>query len=184
MNFVRQTLSIIAILGLFSAFLDAKEAIPEHYKQLTVLHNQIRAKQALPPLRWSNKLARYAQEWADYLAENNQCKMQHRPLTGYYQRIYGENILWASPRRWLNSGDVGIQPISVHDVIAAWADEQRYYDYAANHCQKGKQCGHYTQIVWRSSRFIGCGMTLCPDLGQMWVCNYDPPGNYINEHPY
>jgi len=184
MNFVTQTLGITLILGLLSAVLYAKDPTNKHYRHLTALHNQVRQKQHLLPLQWSNKLARHAQEWADYLAAHNQCKMQHRPLTGYYRRIYGENILWASPRHWLSSGYVEIQPISAYDVIAAWADEEKYYDYAFNECQMGEQCGHYTQIVWRSSRFIGCGMTLCADLGQIWVCSYDPPGNYVGEQPY
>jgi pathogenesis-related protein 1 len=188
MNFVKRTLSITVILWLLSAFLYAslyaREPASERYRHLTALHNKIRQKQQLAPLQWSNKLAHHAQEWADYLAENNQCRMKHRPLTGYYRRIYGENILWASPRRWLSSGDIEIQPLSVHDVIAAWADEKEYYDYANNRCQTAEQCGHYTQIVWQTSRFIGCGMTLCPDLGQLWVCNYDPPGNYVGERPY
>ena len=184
MNFATPTLSMMLVLWLLSPFLSAKDPASERYQYLTVLHNQIRQQQQLSPLQWSNKLAHHAQEWADYLATQNQCRMKHRPLSGVHQRIYGENILWASPRRWLSSGAVEIQPLSVRDVVLAWLDEKKYYDYAANRCQTGEQCGHYTQIVWRSSRLIGCGMTLCSDLGQLWVCNYDPPGNYVGEKPY
>ena len=184
MNFVKRTLSMTLVLWLLSAFLYAKDPASERYRYLMLLHNKIRQQQQLLPLQWSSQLARHAQEWADYLAVKNQCRMKHRPLTGVYRRIYGENILWASPRRWLSSGGVEIQPLSVHDVVSAWIDEEQHYDYASNHCQTGEQCGHYTQIVWRSSRFMGCGMTLCPDLGQLWVCNYDPPGNYEGEKPY
>lgn len=27
------------------------------------------------------------------------------------------------------------------------------------------------------SAIVGCGMAVCPTLGQVWVCNYRPRGN-------
>jgi hypothetical protein len=79
------------------------------------------------------------------------------------------------------------------EVVAAWVGEDADYDYASNTCQPPPaQCGHYTQVVWRTSVELGCGMTNCtannPFGGsgqwQLWVCNYSPPGNYVGEKPY
>jgi len=47
-------------------------------------------------------------------------------------------------------------------------------------------------VVWRGSARLGCGVAKCsknspfsgfPDW-QLWVCNYDPPGNYVGQRPY
>jgi hypothetical protein len=41
-----------------------------------------------------------------------------------------------------------------------------------------------TQVVWRESVRLGCGTASCNDGGVIWVCNYDPPGNYLGNMPY
>ena len=156
---------------------------PAKMSGMTKAHNQVRKDHQLPPLQWSNKLSVYAQQWANYLATKNGCVMQHRPISGAYKRIYGENIFWASPRRW-SDGRVQVQPIDANDVVFSWADEEKYYNYNNNSCKAGEQCGHYTQLVWKNSTAVGCGMAICPDKGQMWVCSYNPPGNYIGQKPY
>jgi pathogenesis-related protein 1 len=68
--------------------------------------------------------------------------------------------------------------------------EAKDYDYAANTC-KGV-CGYYPQLVWRKGARLGCGVanpaTNSPFSAfpswQIWVCNYDPPGNFNGEKPY
>lgn len=183
--FIRSTVLAISTLFSFLTFslgLHA-ETEPAAFKGMTYAHNQIRSKLGIPALQWSNKLAKHAQEWADYLAENNQCRMKHRPDDGLHQRIYGENIFWASPRRWTN-GTVEAQSLESADVVTAWADEVLHYNYANNNCAPGRMCGHYTQIIWKDSRLLGCGMRVCDSLAQLWVCSYDPPGNYIGQRPY
>ena len=41
--------------------------------------------------------------------------------------------------------------------------------------------GHFTQLVWAGSTSLGCAMARCNDL-DVWVCNYDPPGNVDGEY--
>ncbi|MGV6808915.1 MAG: CAP domain-containing protein [bacterium] len=159
------------------------EQEPKTYQGLTAAHNRIRQPLGLPALVWSNHLAAHAQEWADYLADKQQCAMEHRPNEGQYQRIYGENLFWASPRRWSN-GFIEAQPINAADIVTPWADEKHDYDYDSNQCASGKVCGHYTQIIWRDTERVGCGMRICDNKAQIWVCSYDPAGNYTGEKPY
>jgi pathogenesis-related protein 1 len=45
-------------------------------------------------------------------------------------------------------------------------------------------CGHYTQVVWKNSMEVGGGMAICDNKSQVWVCNYNPPGNVEGEKPY
>lgn len=151
----------------------------ERFSGTLVAHNKIRANHGLPSLKWSDTLASYAQEWANHLASTNYCKMRHRPSSS----PYGENLWWASPRRWSN-GLRELQEIDIHRVVNDWASEIEFYDYSSNRCQPGQQCGHYTQIVWRETTEVGCAYRQCSDLSQLWVCNYNPPGNYIGERPY
>lgn len=141
---------------------------------ITAAHNTARANvspaanPAIPPLTWSNTVASAAQGWA------NRCKWEHS------SNGYGENI-------YASAG----QSISGQSITDDWVSEESDYDYAANSCSG--VCGHYTQVVWRNSVSIGCGVAHCTKNSPFgagfpnWdfvVCDYDPPGNYNGQRPY
>ncbi len=152
--------------------------------EMLYAHNIVRADVGLPALRWSNKLAQYAQDWADHLANQEGCRMIHRFEQRQNQANYGENLFWASSMNW-NDGRVSEpQSISSSYVAYDWASEKQFYSYNANHCRPSEECGHYTQMVWRNTTDVGCAVSLCPENGQIWVCNYNPPGNWQGERPY
>lgn len=131
-------------------------------------HNRVRAEARptpatpIPPLRWDAELASLAQAWAD------SCPTGHRP-----DNDHGENLFWSG-------GQAPAPEVSVQ----SWADEARNYDYETTVCSRGGRsnwafCGHYTQVVWRETQRVGCGIrTDCPgSFDTVIVCNYDPPGN-------
>ena len=35
---------------------------------------------------------------------------------------------------------------AIEDSMNGWIDEKNFYNYQTNYCQKGQQCGHYTQV--------------------------------------
>ncbi|MGF1643027.1 MAG: CAP domain-containing protein [Thiotrichales bacterium] len=156
---------------------------PATMQGMVQAHNQVRAAVGLAPLRWSTALATYAGHWADHLAVNNGCSMRHRSDAKAAELDVGENLFWAGPLLW-SDGRTEVQAVSPAEVALDWAAERADYDLASNRCRAGAQCGHYTQMVWRSTTEVGCGMTVCPDQGQLWVCNYNPPGNWVGEKPY
>jgi pathogenesis-related protein 1 len=126
------------------------------------------AKPPLPPVRWSNELAATAQAWAD------RCKFEHSQGSAFGENLAARTHM-AAPA----------------EIVADWASEAADYDYARDRCAPGKVCGHYTQMVWRSSTQIGCGVAQCSTNSPfgdgdwvMWVCNYSPAGNYTGERPY
>jgi hypothetical protein len=49
-------------------------------------------------------------------------------------------------------------------------------------------CGHYTQVVWRTSTELGCGVASCKTQDgwnqDIWICNYGPAGNIGGQKPY
>ena len=164
-------------------------AVPFYRDEVDVMenfvpaHNAVRARHGLPPLAWSPSLAQYARQWAEQLWRSNNCRMRHRPYSGRFAQQYGENLFWVDPKRW-SDGRVEQHRFTPAMVTNAWADEERDYRYRSNRCKRGKICGHYTQIVWRDSSEIGCARVVCRDQSQLWVCNYDPPGNWNGQWPY
>lgn len=156
---------------------------PATMQGMLASHNQVRASVGVPPLQWSGQMAAYAQQWAEHLAANNGCQMQHRSHANAAVLEAGENIYWASPVSW-SDGRTEVQPITPSKVALDWASENVDYNYASNTCRPGAQCGHYTQMVWRTTSAVGCGMTMCGNKAQLWVCNYTPAGNWVGEKPY
>jgi uncharacterized protein YkwD len=111
-------------------------------------HNALRAQHGVPALKWSGKLAGVAQAYAD------KCVFEHNN-TGY-----GENLAQATDP-------------SVTAMINDWYSEIGMYDFASG---TGDGTGHFTQVVWKSTTQVGCGLAQCTD-GAMLVCNYSPAGN-------
>jgi len=131
-------------------------------REMLSIHNAIRAQLKLPPLQWSSRLASVSQNWANTLAAKN--RSAHNPNSPY-----GENIFITGPGRTPSA------------VVKEWASEARDYAYLTNECSS--DCGHYTQIVWRDTQRIGCAVARSATR-EVWVCSYDPPGNFKNEWPY
>ncbi len=154
---------------LFASFVFASTMIyaqePANMTGMVDRHNYWRAEFDLPKVTWSAEIAQNAQKWADYL-QTQGCILKHS------SDKYGENIFWASGGT--------ITPKYVTDN---WADERANYDFTTYTCKPGQVCGHYTQIIWENTKEIGCAMAKC-GTQEIWVCQYNPPGNYIGQRPY
>jgi pathogenesis-related protein 1 len=146
--------------------------------EILTAHNNWRSQVSVPRLKWSPAVADTAQIYADELKTTQACKPVHSKTAGL-----GENLFWASPLR-LSDGISVVQAVTPTQVTDIWGSEKADYNYTANVCAAGKVCGHYTQIVWKSTTEIGCGKAVCQDNSQIWVCNYKPAGNIIGYRPY
>lgn len=134
-------------------------------------HNYWRKKVGTEPVEWSEELANYAAEWGKELARRGG-KMQHRPEKGRFAQKYGENIFmsWGAER-------------SPEFVVDDWAEERQYYRGGKITMSNFSKVGHYTQMVWYSTKKIGAARVRVGDK-EIWICNYDPSGNYIGEKAY
>jgi pathogenesis-related protein 1 len=140
---------------------------PEHMRGMTARHNYWRAELGLPPLKWSNKLAEVAQNWANVLKERG-CKLEHSKTQ------YGENIYWSWGKKR-----------TPQEAVDAWASEKKDFDFEKLECIGGwYSCGHYTQLIWENTKMVGCGVAYCKDGSEVWVCNYEPAGNIVGQKPY
>ena len=130
----------------------------------------------LLPVTWSNQLAATAQAWA------SQCIDTTAPTglvdhsdgatrSAGFPYAVGENIFGTSGTA------------TAQGPATSWAAEKSNYTYANNSCSG--ICGHDTQIVWRTTREIGCALVDCPGptYHSTVVCNYGPAGNYNNQSP-
>lgn len=121
-------------------------------------HNKARAEVGAPQFQWNCRLAEYAQEWAQ------RGVAEHRD-----DGFYGENLF------------VSITPtISPVSGVENWLLEKPFWNNSTATCQAGKVCTHYTQIVWKKSSQLGCGINRSVAAGKwkvLMVCNYDPAGN-------
>ncbi|XP_071482436.1 uncharacterized protein [Diadema antillarum] len=144
------------------------------------LHNEFRGT-VFPPaanmehLTWNDELAEAAKAWSQ------NCTWGHGPV-GSVTVNYGQNV-------WLGD-DTGAGANPGVDAVRSWYEERRHYNYQTNGCT-GDQCSYYTQLMWASSKQVGCGMHLCPNIkgsgnrrGWFVTCNYSPLGNYIGAKPY
>ena len=138
-------------------------ALPALAREMLAAHNAVRAKVGVPSLVWSDKLAAFSQKWANTLLA--QRRFAHNPNSTYGENLFEIRGGTATPSL----------------IVAKWAGEARDYDYGSNTCSG--TCGHYTQIVWRKTLTVGCAAARGGGR-EVWVCSYDPPGNWIGEKPY
>ena len=124
---------------------------------LLSLHNSYRAQHCVPALTWSAELAASAQRWAD------NCWIAH----DFHRGHIGENLAWGGDR-------------SASSAVDAWYKEVEDYNYSKPGFVTG--IGHFTQMIWRNSKQLGCGVAKCY-LGtvRLWVCRYAPTGNWAGQ---
>ncbi|KAK1322771.1 hypothetical protein QJS10_CPA02g00040 [Acorus calamus] len=130
-------------------------------------HNAARSKVGVGPVTWDPTVAAYAQNYARQ--RSGDCRLVHSDSNGRY----GENLFWGKGKEYWAT-----------DAVKSWVDEEKDYSYNSNACASGKACGHYTQVVWRSSTRIGCARVKCNDGAVFITCNYSPPGNVNGRRPY
>jgi len=146
---------------------------PANLMGVTLYHNQVRAmvqtSPPLPPIQWDPDLAAHAAQWAAMCKDGGDGVnglLDHNPnrqnVLGY--SYIGENIFGAGGMA------------TAKDAVDTWASEKANFTYP-NSCNG--ICGHYTQVVWRTSVNLGCALQNCPGLayGSTIVCDYGPGGN-------
>jgi len=155
------TISLVLIFGITS--FSQSNSSNDISQQILDRHNYYRQQQGISNLVWSDQLAIDAQIWADSLAILNQ--MIHSDME------WGENIYYTTNLS------------SPNNPVDWWANEQQFYNGEAITAQNAHLFGHYTQIIWANTTYIGCAVAVSATGNYYWVCEYNPSGNYINQKP-
>jgi hypothetical protein len=130
-------------------------------------HNAERQRLGIAPLVWSDRLAREAQQWANYQAENG--------IYRHAQERYGagEN-LWMGTRGYF----------SPEDMVQAFIDERRYFRPGrfpdVSNTGNWMDVGHFTQLIWPGTQELGCAIAYGQGREYL-VCRYFPAGNIMTQ---
>jgi hypothetical protein len=135
-------------------------------------HNRERSTLGIAPLYWDQGLARSAQRWADHLSATQ--RFEHAPERASDPE--GEN-LWAGTRGYY----------AIEAMVDGWVREKRHFRYGTfpDNSTTGRvaDVGHYTQLVWRQTRHVGCAIA-SGAVEDVLVCRYSEAGNYLGEAPF
>ena len=146
---------------------DSREQVNPFARQLLARHNLERARKGIERLRWSGKLAREAQAWADRLAIENAMRHADHATRGGA----GENL-------WMGSAGA----YDANFMVDAFLAEREHYRPGAfpmvSRTGKWEDVGHYTQIIWPGTEEVGCAVSRNAS-NDFLVCRYWPAGNTI-----
>ncbi|XP_072013044.1 uncharacterized protein [Amphiura filiformis] len=153
-------------------------------QQILAMHNSYRRRVPGPAsnmeeMSWDAGLAKMAKKYS------KQCVWEHGnpPNTTPFAHV-GQNLAYGS----------GIK-LSPMYLVTLWYREKTFYDINTDECQRNAICGHYTQIAWANTKYVGCALNYCrqlhdPNNGMDYpsalylVCNYGPGGNIHSHFPY
>lgn len=165
---------------------------PEDKQAVVDAHNKLRSRVALgqetlgspgpqPPaanmhkLKWDDELAAIAQVWAD------QCNFGHDACRSVGRFYVGQNVF--------RSGSKGSPETDVQDwnsAVQSWYNEVKDFNknvVSSFNSGSGKMIGHYTQAVWATTEYVGCGFVAYESADKWfykyYVCNYGQGGNIL-----
>lgn len=143
-------------------------------------HNDVRRRARVSDLEWSNDLQGKAQAYA------NQCQLKHSDGS---IGPFGENLAAAT-------GTFGARR-----AVALFVKDKGETDHSALYYTSHMRVDlaklslrdfaftHYTQVIWKSTTQLGCGVALCDNMfsgraATYHVCLYDPVGNIVGEEEF
>jgi hypothetical protein len=163
---------IALLLGLVPALTGA--TLPDLDTLLLAAHNRERAMVGVPAMHWDAGLAADAREWAAELAATGQ--FEHFDEVSDDPDAQGEN-LWMGTRG----------AFSPETMVGHWAGEKKDFvqgTFPANSRTGNlEDVGHYTQMVWRDTRSMGCAIVPNAEDDYL-VCRYAASGNVVGEQPF
>ena len=135
--------------------------------RLLARHNLERDSKGVNRLKWSQKLAQQAQQWADRLARTN--RFEHADFTT--RAGAGENL-------WMGSAGY----YDADAMIDTFLAERRHYQPGAfpqnSRSGRWEDVAHYTQIIWPGTEQVGCAVAK-GQINDVLVCRYWPAGNTV-----
>ncbi|XP_028673244.1 GLI pathogenesis-related 2, like [Erpetoichthys calabaricus] len=139
-----------------------KSASKQFAEEVLKAHNEKRKNHGVPTLTLSSKLNREAQQYAEALSRTRVLKHSDDSSRGQC----GENLAWAS---YDEPGK---------EVAERWYGEIKNYNFRSPGFSSGT--GHFTAMVWKSTKKLGVGKATTSDGSTFVVARYFPAGNITN----
>jgi len=132
--------------------------------------NSFRRPLGMDDLTWSSDLAGGAQQWAEKMASTS--NFGHSPKSNY-----GENIVM---------GTKGM--FNTVSLVERWTNEKKYFIEgctfpACSTTGSWEKVAHYTQIIWRDTKQVGCGIA-SNSRDTYLCCRYLKAGNWNGQKVY
>lgn len=168
---LRRIAACMFLLAASPALIGTNDMRGQFEDRVLAAHNRERDALGIAPLRWDPALAAAARGWADHLARTG--AFEHAPEQ---EEPQGEN-LWAGTRN----------RYSLEAMVDGWVREKAHFrpGLFPNNSTTGRveDVGHYTQLVWRDTREVGCALA-AGAREDVLVCRYAEAGNYEGELPF
>ena len=172
---------ILILLLAFSSSKNLRELLEfnfeSFYSELLAKHNEVRKKHNAASLTKSEDLEKIAKAASEEYAKAGKLSLKRdyykNELLGENNYVYGANFLIPN----------------VDDIFSVWYyREETFYDYEEGKPKYALSVEHFTQIVWKSTKQIGCAYTLDKwdkyKYGYYIVCKYYPAGNISGREKY
>ncbi|RWS31209.1 hypothetical protein B4U80_00298, partial [Leptotrombidium deliense] len=130
-------------------------------KQCLKAHNKHRSRHNAPDLEEDDDLSEEALKVAKDNAEKG--------ILEHSGGDYGENL-------FMFSSSMKITDFNCTKAVDAWYNEYKLYDFDRGEYVPG--AGHFTQVVWKNSQFLGCALASLRN-SLVIACEYKPAGNVI-----
>lgn len=165
MPFFARLAALTAVMAATPAQPQEQRAHDAATREMLAAHNLAREDAGVPPLAWSDRLARDARGWARHLARTN----AYEHASPDQRRGQGEN-LWRGPGGYW----------SPWQMVGFFVEEKRHFRPGnfpeVSRTGSWSDVGHYTQIIWPETREVGCAIARA-DGDEVLVCRYWPAGN-------
>ncbi|CAF4252637.1 unnamed protein product, partial [Rotaria sordida] len=145
---------------------DFTSAQRQFQSEMLAAHNSYRARHCAQPLQLDDTLSHSAQDYAQKLASTNQ--FSHSGTPGVGENLYKA---WSSTTIKINGTE----------AVTSWYNEIKHYNF--NNGGFSMKTGHFTQVVWRSTKKLGVGVSYPYKHPTVYVvAQYSPPGNYQGQY--
>lgn len=155
--------------------------VEDKKSEALAVHNEARKAVGQAPLKWSDDLEKDAQVYANYLAKRDKGLVHDKDNTD------GENIYMSSYFYHDSNGEKHyFQPDEnyLKSASEAWLSEREEYRYQKVTASNYHGTGHYTQMIWSTTQFVGIASAVSPSGSIYVVARYNPPGNWLGAYPY
>jgi uncharacterized protein YkwD len=132
-------------------------------------HNELRAKHNSPPLILNPTLTTLAQNHSELLAKEGNLNYSNNKLEN---KKIGENLFMSKMK------------CTGEEVSLYWYKGIKYYDFQNMNNIENEETKNFTQLIWKSTKEVGFGVTTDKKGNFYVVANYFPCGNIKGQYQY